>query len=212
MNTKYLFTKLALIGMSMLMALPLSSCLSTALIGIAIDADIEAKENEKKNSFEIAKDGHVMFDVRIRKEDEKPRVTMCCAKKGMEKLQILKSYSFQSDDFETYVADSQDFDFTYTSAKGYGTELVSTKVKDKDGNEIEAPDKILPYMKALSSYSHDIISATFLYTERETFAIVNPNVNWVSPSDIIGFDSGSMFYYTQGTEEVLEVYGLKFLD
>ncbi|MDD6240133.1 MAG: hypothetical protein PUA93_00910 [Eubacteriales bacterium] len=67
-------------------------------------------------------------------------------------------------------------------------------------------------MKALTSYDKDIISATFLYTERETFAIVTPNVNWVTPSDIIGFDDHGIFYYSQGLNEIKDILAFKFLD
>ena len=83
---------------------------------------------------------------------------------------------------------------------------------DKDGNEIEAPDKLIPYMKALAPYPYVMITTFFLYTERETFAIANPNVNLWSPSDIIGFDEDRMFYYCDGLNEITEVSGLKFLD
>lgn len=214
MKNKKLLKKIALLSLTSAFAFPLSSCLSMAAT-LYIQGELEAKENEKKNSFDVEKEGHILFGVMTLSGDGKYQpYNICCTKAGVGKTKILEPTSFVSDTFETYVAGFEDYKYDGSSTDNRQDEnrLVSTKVTDKEGNEIEAPEKILPYMKALTSYDNDIISATFLYTERETFAIVTPNVNWVSISDIIGFDAHGIFYYSQGLEEIKDIYAFKFLD
>jgi len=195
------------------MAFPLSSCLSMAA-AFYIQGELDAKENEKKNSFDVEKEGHVLFGVKTYSGEGKyHQYNICCTKAGVGKTKILEPTSFVSDTLETYIAAFEDYKHEIsTDNRQDQNKLVSTLVTDKEGNESEAPEKILPNMKALTAYDNDIISATFLYTERETFAIVTPNVNWVTPSDIIGFDDHGIFYYSHGFNEIKDILAFKFLD
>ena len=141
------------------------------------------------------------------------RETSAAQKTHDERTQVLEATPFESNPFEIYISSWQNYDFHFpTKDNKICNTLINTTIKDKDGNEIEAPDKLIPYMKALAPYPYVMITTFFLYTERETFAIANPNVNLWSPSDIIGFDEDRMFYYCDGLNEITEVSGLKFLD
>ena len=176
---------------------------------------METLAKKIRNRFDVEKEGHILFGVTKRNDDDGklyPR-NVCCTKTHDERTQVLEATPFESNPFEIYISSWQNYDFHFpTKDNKICNTLINTTIKDKDGNEIEAPDKLIPYMKALAPYPYVMITTFFLYAERETFAIANPNVNLWSPSDIIGFDEDRMFYYCDGLNEITEVSGLKFLD
>lgn len=99
--------------------------------------------------------------------------------------------AFEPEDAKIWIADCNCFSSELVNGQ-IVNRVVQTRVKDGDGNELEADEALCSVLQAVAdTVDHDILDVMVIVPEKsdcEYYVAVHTNVNWQSPCDFYSYD------------------------